>query len=69
MAAFVSGRFDSGRRRAQHTCLVHGLEAFNRVSERLLEFRITYAERGPQAEPSPPAGVGGERRGEQANAA
>jgi hypothetical protein len=22
---------------AQHTCLVHGLEAFNRVSERLLE--------------------------------
>jgi len=24
---------------AQHTCLVHGLEAFNRVSQRLLEFK------------------------------
>ena len=51
---------------AQHTRLVHGLEAFNRVSERLLEFK-DYFTRSGVPRPNRPRllRLGGERRGEE----
>jgi len=52
---------------AQHTCLVHGLEAFNRVSERLLEFKDYFTRSGVPRQNLPRLlGLGGERRSEEA---
>jgi hypothetical protein len=53
---------------AQHTCLVPGLEAFNRVSERLLEFKDYFTRSGVPRQNLPRLlRLGGERRGEESH--
>jgi hypothetical protein len=53
---------------AQHTCLVHGLEAFNRVSERLLEFKDYFTRSGVPRQNLPRLlRLGGERPGEESH--
>jgi len=51
---------------AQHTCLVHGLEAVNRVSERLLEFNDYVTRSGVPRQKRPRLlRLGGERRAKE----